>query len=738
MKKIFLLIYFYISLIFSVLSQNIKGYVFEKNTKSTLIGVNLYWLNTTQGTTTDEKGFFSLQKNNISQKLVVSFLGFKNDTLLIEKDTTLQFFLENESILKEITIKDKKNIDTEPLKTELLTTKDLKKAACCNLSESFETNASVDVTITDAVTGGKQLKLLGLDGTYSQIMVENMPNIRGLASRSGLHLISGAAIKSIEINKGAGSVVNGYESMTGQINVELAKPENSEKLYLNGFINPFGRWELNANTALKINEKWSTAFLTHTSHLQNAIDQNMDGYMDTPKFSQYNFLNPWKYSGENTEAQFGFRYVNDQKVGGQSEHNHQTHQNQLLYGAGGKINLYEAWAKIGFISPRVENRSVGIILNARHHQQNSFFGKNNYDAFQNYLQGQVIYQTHIKQKHILRTGVSFVMDNYDEIWQQQIPENQEIIRKRYEKVVGAYAEFTWKPTEKFTLIQGIRTDYHNLFGAFLLPRTHLKYAFGDKTILRASAGRGFRVANPMIEQSGFLASSRKVIWNNNLLPEKAWNYGINLSQGFNLWGRKGQFSMDFYRTDFQNQIVTDVNNARQIEFYNLQGKSFANSFQVQMEYELIDDFNLTFAYKNYDVKTTFKETGLQNVPLIIRERFFANLEYSLRNSKTNEEITFDVTGEWLGSQFLPNTQNNPLEFQRRTTSPTYWLLNAQVTYKPKSQWEVYVGGEDLLNFMQENPIISANQPFGNYFDASIIYAPVMGRMIYGGFRFYLK
>lgn len=725
---------------FLVAQNTIQGIVYAKNQKKeALIGVNIFWANTQKGTTSNEKGEFLLEKINQSNQLVFSFIGFKNDTIDIKNQTFIEVFLKDDTQLKEIVIKDKK-MDIETIKSEILTTKSLQKAACCNLSESFETNASVDVTVTDAITGGKQLKLLGLDGVYAQIMLENMPHVRGLAARSGLHLISGTSIKSIEINKGAGSVVNGYESMTGQINVELAKPESSEKLLLNGFINPFGRWELNANASQKINSKWSTAVLAHTSHLQNAIDQNMDGYMDTPKFSQYNLINRWKYEGKSTEAQFGFRFVNDTKLGGQSEHNHNNHLNQILYGASSDLKQYEAWTKIGFVSKKVEGRSVGFILNMKHHAQNSFFGLNQYKAWQNTINSQVIYQTPIIRTHIntLRLGASFLSDNYDENWQAQIPDLQSITRQRYEKTAGVFAEYTWKPTSKITWINGLRADVHNLFGGFLFPRSHFKYQITDKIILRASVGRGMRVANPMVEQASFLASSRQVFWANNLRPELAWNYGINFTQEFDLFGKDAQISLDFYHTDFQNQVVTDINTTQKISFYNLEGKSFANSFQLQAEYELFENFNLTLAYKNYDIRTTYTDIGLQNVPLIIKERFFANFDYTLKNEKTAEELVIDVTGEWLGKMNLPNTQNNPVEFRRRQISESYWLLNTQITYKPNKKWDIYLGGEDLLNFMQSNPIISSNQPFGNYFDAAIVYAPVMGRMLYAGVRFYVR
>ncbi|TAG00519.1 MAG: TonB-dependent receptor [Cytophagia bacterium] len=739
--KIIFIYLIYCVMPFLVMAQNkVSGIVRPENQpKETLTGVSIFWENTQIGTTSDENGAFSLPLPDGSQRLIFSFIGFKNDTISVNYEKPLEIFLKENKQLQEVVIKDKK-IDIETIKTEILTTKSLQKAACCNLSESFETNASVDVTITDAITGGKQLKLLGLDGVYSQIMVENMPHVRGLSARSGLHLISGTSIKSIEINKGAGSVVNGYESMTGQINVELAKPESSEKLLLNGFINPFGRWELNANTSQKINSKWSTAVLAHTSHLQNAIDQNMDGYMDTPKFSQYNLINRWKYEGKSTEAQFGFRFVNDTKLGGQSAHNHNDHQNQTLYGASAALKQYEAWSKIGFVSKKVEGRSVGFIFNAKHHAQNSFFGLNQYKAWQNTINTQVIYQTPIIRTHIntLRLGASFLSDNYDENWQAQIPDLQSITRQRYERTAGIFAEYTWKPTSKITWINGLRADVHNLFGGFLFPRSHFKYQMTDKTILRASAGRGMRAANPMTEQAGFLASSRRVFWANNLRPELAWNYGINLTQEFSFLERDGQISVDFYRTDFQNQVITDVNTAQNIYFYNLNGKSFANSFQIQTEYELFDDFNLTLAYKNYDIRATYQNIGLQNVPLVVRERFFANFDYTLKNKKTKEELMIDVTGEWLGRMNLPNTQNNPVELRRGEKSPSYWLLNAQITYKPTPKWDIYLGGEDLLNFMQNNPIIAGNQPFGNYFDASIIYAPVMGRMMYAGVRFYVK
>lgn len=719
----------------NISAQNIRGIVKDNADQSPLIGANVYWLGTTHGVFTDAEGKFNLTRHApTDNQLIISYVGYKPDTItLAENQTELTISLTANQNLKTIVV-ESANQNIEPIHSELLTTKELKKAACCNLSESFETNASVDVSTSDAVTGTKQIRLLGLDGVYSQIMTENIPSIRGLASRSGLYFIPGTWIKSIDINKGAGSVVNGYESITGQINVELAKPQNSEKLLLNAYTNWGGRWEFNANSAQKISEKWSTATLAHFSNLPRPIDQNDDGFMDTPKFTQANLINRWQYSSENFEMQLGIKALYDDKLGGQNIGRRKQVRDLINpYTFRSVAKRLEAWGKFGFLFKNHPDQSIGIIVSGSHHDQNSYYGLNDYDASQNYLYINGIFQTKFTENHLLKAGLSYVMDRYNESFIAQIPDNQIINRTRNESVPGVFVEYTAKISSKFTAVSGIRADLHNLYGTFASPRLHLKYDLTKNTALRLSAGRGFRVANPLVESAGFLASSRKVFISSSLQPEIAWNYGASFTQNFTLDYRKGIFTLDFYRTDFQNQVIWDLDSSPQaLRFYNLNGASFANSFQAQLEYEVLKNFDVKIAYKRYDVRATIN-VQLRELPFVAKDRFFVNLAFATRKDQWN----FDFTLEWIGRQRLPEAGDHSGDHLYASYSPNYALINAQITRNFKN-FEVYLGGENIGNYMQHMPILNPQTPFAPNFDGAMIYAPVMGAMVYTGFRFYIR
>lgn len=715
-----------------VSAQTMQGVVYEKanNAKTPLVGANVFWLGTTQGVATDEEGKFKLPLNPQSKRLVVTYIGYLNDTLNINQENYLEISLKPSNTLDIVVVESGKSLDRETITSELLTTKDLRKAACCNLSESFETNPSVDVSTTDAVSGGKQIRMLGLDGVYSQILRENIPTVRGLSARSGLGFIPGTWVKSIDINKGAGSVVNGYESITGQINVELAKPENSEALLLNGYVNGNGRIEGNLNTAIKLSDKWSTGLLLHASNLSNVVDMNEDDFMDTPLYTQLNAINRWKYHGENFEMQFGFRAMYDDKTAGQNEFQKgQERAIALPYGFGAKTQQGEVFGKFGFLSKSNPDQSLGIIVSAAHHNQESFWGVNNYDAQQNTFNLQAIFQTSFGEKHVLKTGASYILDDYDELYLVNNLDNATYDRQRTESVPGVFVEHTFNPSDKLGIVSGLRADFHNLYGTFLSPRLHLKYELAKNSILRLSAGRGLRVVNPIAENIGFLISSRSLDIASDLRPEIAWNYGGNFTQRFTFLKQEATLTLDFYRTDFKNRAVVDLDtDANQLLIYNQDGSAWANSFQANLSYPILKSLDLTVAYKYYDVKTRI-QGRLEEAPFVAKHRFFSNLAYATRADRW----TFDFTTQWVGSQRLPNAGTETQNMSSR--SPSFWLFGGQITHKVSSKWDVYIGGENLANFRQNNAVIGGNTPFEQGFDAGMIYGPVMGRVLYAGFRF---
>ncbi len=714
-------------------SQKISGKVYEeitvesKNQKEYLPGANVYWENVSGGSVTNNNGQFEIDvPPSYPANLIISYVGYQPDTLLIKKhefNIAIELKRDIELAVFEISEREKTSSVSlvSPIHIETLSEKELTKAACCNISESFETNASVDVNFTDAVSGTKKIQMLGLDGAYTQIQIENMPFVRGLSAPFGLTFIPGTWAKAIQIKKGAGSVVNGYESITGQINIELQKPDETDKLFVNGYFSEGSRAEFNVHSGQKLNKKWSTMQFAHVSNQSLAFDKNDDTFLDLPIKSQYNFFNRWKYQGEKHIAQFGFRGVYDKINAGQ--------QASAEIVTPFKINVLskqvEVFTKNGFLFPTKPYKSIGIITTARYHEHNSTYGLKKFDAVQKSAYINTIYQTIIgNTDNNIRFGSSLVYDDYRNNYNDSLFGREEI-------VPGVYTEYSLVKN-KSSLVIGLRYDYHNLYGDYITPRFHYKYDLTERSALRFSFGRGYRTANPLIENAGVMSSARTVIVNNNLLPEIAWNYGTSLTHHFNLFKKDMTFDVDYYYTDFENQVVVDIENPREISFYNLSGKSFSHSFQAEYSVSLTKQIEFKAAYKWYEIKTTYVD-GLRDKPLVAKHRVLANVAYYTNFDKWK----FDITAHWFGVSRLPSTAMNLPENQLKDKSIAFTTINAQVTRAFK-KFEIYVGVENLTDFKQSSPIISAQQPFSAEFDASLIWGSVFGRMIYTGFRFKIK
>ncbi len=738
MRKIVLI--FGIVLLFqgAGIAQIVSGKVFEindKGKKDPLVGVNIYWAHNLDGTTSDINGNFDIVTagDDKERLLVFSFVGYQKDTVQIQDAMrNIEVVLASNKMLDGVEISARQSGShlsrIDPILTQNISGAELTKAACCNLSESFETNASVDVNYSDAVTGAKQIQLLGLAGIYSQIMTENIPNYYGLANSFGLMYVPGSWMESIQVSKGAAAVVNGYESISGQINVEYKKPDNSEKLYLNAFGDSDGRLEGNFNTAVKLNDRWSTMLYGHVNNNQQKDDHNGDGFLDHPLYTQYNVLHRWKYFGERYRTQFGFQYIDENRVGGQNDYQ-QTDEPIVTnpYGINIQTRRAQAFWKSGILLER-QATSIALINSYTWHDQESMFGLRDYNATENSYYGNLVFQSYIGDTpHVYSTGISYRFDNYDE----NLNDSAYSIR---ESVPGLFFQYTYTKCETLTFIAGIRADFHNLYGTFYTPRVHFKYNLAPKTILRASAGKGYRTANVIADNISLLASSRQIIIQEDLQQENAWNYGLSLTQYFDLMDRQLTLSADFYRTDFISQVIVDVDaSASQISIYNLDGTSFSNSFQVEASYELIKNLDLVAAFRINDVKMT-TDNELQRKPLVSKYKGLVNLSYA-----TNFNVwQFDFTTQFNGDGRLPTPNTaNPSKYQWGETFPAYTIINAQIT-KYFRKWSIYIGGENLLNFTQDNPIVAADDPFGEYFDASMVWAPIMGRKLYVGIRYAIE
>ncbi|MFC2104981.1 TonB-dependent receptor domain-containing protein, partial [Bacteroidota bacterium] len=727
MRKLLLLVLFGLAF-HSLRAQDItylKGKVIEQNQKSEVpvIGANVYWKNTTVGTTTDVNGNFKLTRLKSNNQLVVSYVGYRSDTIIVESSNFLTVVLDNSLELDEVTVSYRRNSTElsllEPLNTKVMGEKELLKAACCNLSESFETNPSVDVSFTDAVTGTRQIQMLGLAGPYTQITRENMPDVRGLSSVYGLTYIPGTWIESIHLNKGTGTVLNGYESIAGQIDVNLRNPASMDKLYLNIYGNQRGKIELNANFQADIGNKFGTALLLHGMDNSFKDDHNGDNFLDHPTGEQYILLNRWElYSDKGVHFQVGVKGTYIDKNGGESDFDPDVDKGTTnAWGMNIHTERYEAWAKLGKVNVNKPWQSIGTQYSGTTHKQTSYFGLTNYEARQNTFYANLIFQSIIgNTNHKFKTGLSFQYDDYKE-------DLNSINYDRLEYVPGAFFEYTYNHIEKLNAVLGLRGDYHNEYGAFITPRLHLRYSINDKTTLRASGGRGLRSANIISENTGILASSRQIVINGDtsdkpygLDPEIAWNYGLNLTYKFTLDYRNGAVSVDYYRTDFINQIVLDLDqNPQQAIFYNLDGRSYSNSFQAQLDYELIKRLDFRVAYRWYDVKTTFNGDLLEK-PLISNQRAFINLAY-----ESKKRWTFDYTINWQGEKRIPDLSSNPTQYQLNKNSPNFFMMNGQISKSWQQKFDIYVGVENLLGYKQENPIIASEQPFSQYFDSSLIW-----------------
>lgn len=654
-------------------------------------------------------------------------MGYQNDTIRLKNNQTyVEVALKSAHELSEVTITQNSGgsyiSKLETIHTENITSEGLEKLPCCNLSESFENSAAVDVSFADAVTGAKQIRMLGLAGVYSQILNENVPSIRGLAAAYGLGYIPGSWMESIQVSKGTAAVINGYESITGQINVEYKKPEKSRRLYADLYANSEGRMEANANAAWQMNEHVSSMLFLHTSRFQNAFDHNNDGFMDMPLTQQINVFNRWRLQHIGPwEARFGFKVLDESREGGQMAFGGDNTPSDTHYGIGIDTRRYEAFAKFGSHIPALPTVSLGSMFRFSHHEQNSFFGLHTYDATQNSFYANVILNTAIyNTDHNLSSGLSFQYDDYNEMFS-----GEEHLKT--EAVPGVFTQYTLT-RDKLKLIAGLRADWHNTHGLFFTPRLHSKLMLTPQTAIRTSVGKGYRTANLFAENMGLMASSRQWVIADDLEMEEAWNYGISFTHDILLLQqREINFSVDFYRTDFVEQVVADVDHdAMKVMFYNLDGKSYSNSFQANVSAEPVKNFTATAAFRYTDVKMTI-DNQLRSKPFVSRYKGLLTLSYATRFGKWQ----IDMTNQFHGKRRLPDIAGNI--YRTETTAPAYYILHLQLTRRFK-YFEIYTGAENLTGYKQENPVINAENPFGDYFDSSIVWGPLAGRMFYAGLR----
>jgi len=744
MKKNSIIIIFLVLPLFLFSQETLTGMIMDKNNPKDNLGVfgaNVYWLNTSIGATTNEKGWFTIPYKKSYKKLVVSYVGYKTDTLNISDLEPIHHFITLENELEEVTLKSKKKatqrsfIQTKNVFT--VNSAELLKAACCNLAESFETNPSIDVNFSDALTGTRQIQMLGLKSPYLLITQENIPSIRGAGQVFGLTFTPGTWVESIQITKGAGSVINGYESISGQINAELVKPLTDNRIFLNAYGSLGGRYELNSHLNHKISDKWQTGIYIHGNYRNTKFDRNKDGFLDNPLISQVNVMNRWQYlDAEKGWVSFiNVRFMDDSKQTGQNNFDPLIDKGRSeVWGGEIGTKRFDSSLKLGYVFPQLPFQSFGFQFSYSNHDQDSYFGLKTYDinhqsVYSNLLFNSIIGDTRSK----FTTGLNFTYDIYDEFVNS-------INFSRKEKSFGGFFEYAYDNSDNFSFTSGVRIDTHNLLGTYITPRLHIRYVPWEKGVLRASIGQGRKSANVFAENQQLFASTRQIDIQSSggkiygLDPEVAWNYGLSYLQGFNLFNRKGDITFDYYRTHFQNQVVVDWENPQRISFYNLDGESYANSFQTEVNYYVDDFTSLRLAYKFYDIETDYF-SGKLSKPLTPNHRLFANISYETKKIDDIKQWKFDLTYNFIGEQRLPDTSTNPVEYQLGEYSNSYSLLNTQITKVFTEKFEMYFGVENLTDLKQKNPILASDDPFGDSFDSTIIYAPIFGRMLYSGLRF---
>lgn len=737
------LIYTFFLLIFSISlsAQNLTGTITNEKGEF-LYGATVLWEGTDIGTVADENGFFELPKQDTIAFLRIEYVGY--DAVVLEvlpEENELQIAVEGITELMEVEVAAKRRdnyVSTiSTLNIETIGAGEFRKAPCCNLAESFSTNASIDVAYTDAVTGAREIRMLGLRGAYTQMLVEKRPLISGLGSAFVMEYIPGTWLSSIQISKGTSTVQNGYQAITGQINFELVKPFQDKRFFINLYGSTFGRGEANIHLNHKFSEKWSTGLLLHTSTRKNEMDNNEDTFYDTPQKTMYDALWRTFYRGDVLRGQFNVHVLSDRHQAGQIPNE------ELLkpYEVKQDNDRVELFGKIGYLGFKNLTQSIGLIADLAYHDLDSYYGtKRHFGTQKNaYLNGMFSTGLDSAGLHKLDVGISYLFDDYDE-------QLDELSLRRTEKVAGAFVEYSFVPkvrscesdpytfAHQFGLVVGARLDYHNRFGYLFTPRANVKYNFSEDQVVRLSAGRGYRTANIIAENVGVLASSRAIVLLGDIDMEEAWNFGFNFTQNFKVGEREGSFSADIYRTNFVNQIVMDLNtDVESIFFYNLNGKSFANSFLGVASMELFKGLEMKIAYKFNDVKVTFLDGELRKKPMNARHRGLITLDYST----ANEKWEFNVGSQFVGKQEFVDLTENPQHNSNHHVgdTPSYAILNAQVTYKISAQLELYGGCENLTNYTQKDPILDWENPFGDNFDTSHVYAPITGAMGYIGLRF---
>lgn len=734
----FILIYIFCTLTLiegKAQTGHLTGYVATEE-DDLLPGALVWWDGTQIAVTADVNGAFSIPRPDTAAFLKIQYIGYDPATVLIkphEQEVYIQ--LSGVAVLNvvEVSGTQKGNYVTtvSTRNVEHITSSELKKAACCNLAESFETNASVDVGHGNAITGTAEVQMLGLRGIYSQLLTENRPAFTGLAQPFALEYIPGTWIESIQISKGASSVANGPQSMTGQINTELVKPHSDAPLFVNVFANHLSRVEGNIHLNKVWQKGWSTGLLLHGSGMNREWDFNKDGFRDTPLKNQLNGMFRAFYDKNNIDAQINVHAIRHRQEGGQM---HRVSNPWRIQQDNDRI---EVFGKIGTVLPTTRYQSIGFIYNTYFHQYGGRYGSSEHLGTQRGAYFNLLYNRILSNPvHNLTTGIS---STWDDIREQLA--GRSFDRKDY--VNGAFLQYGFGqeklPEEglfslrnNVGLILGVRADHHQRYGWYITPRANLKVNLTPQSVVRLSAGRGWRNPNFPPDWQGMLFSNRTISVNEDFRPEDAWVYGFNYTHKIRLGDRYLSLIADAFHTAFTNQIVMDMeSNHTAIIIYNLKGRSYSNSILLMGMMEVMEGLEIKLAWKYNEVKTTYFDQTLQ-MPLLPVHRGLATIDYSTRDGSWK----FNLTSQLVGPMRLPSHAGIPTELLQDfpEQSPVYALFNGQISWTRKNM-DIYLGGENIGNYTQRTVIVDAVNPDSPHFDANRVFAPVLGTRVYAGIRY---
>ncbi|MGH1336402.1 MAG: TonB-dependent receptor [Aureispira sp.] len=727
------------------------------NTADTpLVGAVVYWKGTQVAATTDVDGWFTIQRLDTTQGhlLHIQYVGYAlTEVEILPKEERLKLVVEANATLDDVVVEAQErgsfSSSLDPLNVEEIGAGELRRAACCNLSESFENNATVNVSFSDAVTGAKEIELLGLKGTYTQMLIENRPSFNRLGRAFGLEYIPGTFIENIQISKGASSLRNGSQGIAGQINTQLLKPSTAPLLFVNLFGNTFGRVELNLHFNYRLSERWSTGLLLHGNLFETRVDNNSDDFLDAPIKRQVNAISRWFYQAPNWHIEANLQGIVDSRRGGQQPFVDPQTTSPIArsYQVNNDIRRVGVFGKVGYLGLPKSNQSIAAIYDFNLHEHRGLFGERNYLGQQTRAYLQLLFETGwLPEPHNLMLSAT---TEHVAIQEQFANVNID----RTEVWTSLQAEYDWtlklnnELGSSFTLLAGIQalTIVSNTYTYIApIPRLNLKFNVTDDLVFRASGGRGVRTANVLIENMRFMPSYRDFDLQENILPEDAWNYGVNLVWNFQV-GRQyeGSWSVDAYRTQFNNQLVSDVDsdfNYNSLQLYNLKGESFSNSFLVTLSQTFFQQLEWRLAYKFNEVQMTMGNV-LHQVVLQPQHRALMHLSWATKKKNWSLNFTYNIIGRQRLPHLHPPYGENLPNYRYQEYSPTYGIAHAHIVKYFGDAWEVYIGGENLGNYTQSAPILGHGNPFGELplntarFDASSVYAPVLGRLVYAGVKY---